>query len=805
MADIYRSLSEPQQAIDFYNQALEIQRRVNDRRQQANTVYKIADVYSSLGDYPLSIETYTQALEISTSVGDRTSIGLTLDRIGSVYRLAKEYPKALEFHNHALSRAREQDDSLREIGALSSISRDYEDSGNYAKARDTINQALVVSRKHKHSFGEAAALGQMSRVSLAAGEYQQALDVATQSLALIRKLTMPASEANVLGIMGKIYKGLQQPQQAIDTYTQALAIWRQLGDRTGEADTLYQVALIERERGNWHASRTHIENVLTIVEDIRTKVTSQDLRTTYLASVQQYYAFYIDTLMQLHKQHPSQGYDVLALHASERTRARSLLDLLIEARADIRTGVTPELLARERTLQQKLDTAEKRRLEVAQTNATQAHGFAKEITALLEEYRQLQAHMRTTSPRYAALTQPQPLTLAEIQQQVVDEETMLLQYALGEERSYLWAVTPTGMHSYELSKRDAIETAALQFYTLLRTPAPRLDLARGLQEGRDGSTRHASLGREAANNLSQMLLQPVAEQLGDKRLLIVSDGALQYVPFAALPRPQPRQSTATSRSPLGQRGKEVEPLLVQHEIVHLPSASTLGILRKQHTERTTTPQALGRSAPAPRIAVFADPIFSRDDERLGAMGRQVSHRPVETRTLDQRTLARATRATEVTLNRLPFTRQEAEQILALVPATHQLPALDFAASRAAVTSSDLSQYHIVHFATHGILNSTQPELSGVVLSLVDEQGTPQNGFLRLHDIFNLHLPAGLVVLSACETGLGEVVKGEGLIGLTRGFMYAGSPRVVVSLWSVDDEGNLAVNGEILQKNAARWT
>jgi CHAT domain-containing protein len=124
---------------------------------------------------------------------------------------------------------------------------------------------------------------------------------------------------------------------------------------------------------------------------------------------------------------------------------------------------------------------------------------------------------------------------------------------------------------------------------------------------------------------------------------------------------------------------------------------------------------------------------------------------------------------------------------------------DFAASRAIATSPQLSQYRIVHFATHGILNSKNPELSGVVLSLVDDKGTVENGFLRLHDIFNLNLPAELVVLSACKTGLGQEVKGEGLVGLTRGFMYAGAPRVLVSLWNVDDEGTSELMSRFYKK------
>jgi CHAT domain-containing protein len=282
-----------------------------------------------------------------------------------------------------------------------------------------------------------------------------------------------------------------------------------------------------------------------------------------------------------------------------------------------------------------------------------------------------------------------------------------------------------------------------------------------------------------------MLLEPVAQQLGNKRLLIVSDGALQYIPFSALPVP-------------GAKETEVVPLLVKHEIVNLPSASTLAVLRNEINGRKPAPKT---------VAVLADPIFSSNDERVKkpAAGQSLaSPQPTNGRSatlndLDTLALTRTARESGVTFKRLPFTRTEGDRILSLVPTAQKMQAFDFAASRTTATNPQLSQYQIVHFATHGILNSKNPELSGVVLSLVDEKGTPENGFLRLQDIFNLNLPAELIVLSACETGLGQDVKGEGLVGLTRGFMYAGSPRVMVSLWSVDDEGTSELMSRFYKK------
>jgi CHAT domain-containing protein len=245
-----------------------------------------------------------------------------------------------------------------------------------------------------------------------------------------------------------------------------------------------------------------------------------------------------------------------------------------------------------------------------------------------------------------------------------------------------------------------------------------------------------------------MLLGPVVSQLTARRLVIVGDGALQYLPFSVLPGP--KGSTAAG-----------EPLVVRHEIISLPSASTLAVLRQQLN---------GRPVAANAVAILADPVFDADDVRVTRGGAP----------------AASPQNAGERLPRLPFTRREAEGILSLARSASTMRALDFDASRDTATSQRLAQYRIVHFATHGFLDGEHPELSGIALSLVDRDGLPRNGYLRLHDLYTLDLPAELVVLSACQSALGEAVKGEGLVGLTRGFMYAGTPRIVASLWRVDD-------------------
>jgi hypothetical protein len=310
-----------------------------------------------------------------------------------------------------------------------------------------------------------------------------------------------------------------------------------------------------------------------------------------------------------------------------------------------------------------------------------------------------------------------------------------------------------------------------------------------------------------------MLLGPVAGELGQKRLVIVADGALQYVPFAALPMPVGDLNeagrgggiTKKSSSASGARAGFV-PLIVEHEVVSLPSASVLAVMREELRGRRPAPEA---------VAVLADPVFNRGDERLttakggrtggrGTAGARARPGHVDdTVGIDggtESTTQRALRSFDVLdegagLARLLFSQREAQAIMASVPAGNGMLALGFRASRTTVMSTELAKYRIVHFATHGLLNSEHPELSGVVLSLFDEAGRQQDGFLQLHEVYKLNLPADLVVLSACQTALGKEVRGEGLVGLTHGFMYAGAARVVASLWQVDDAATAELMGE----------
>jgi hypothetical protein len=387
-------------------------------------------------------------------------------------------------------------------------------------------------------------------------------------------------EAIAMKKLGDVYSRLGQVDKAQEMFTNALATFRNLGDLSSAAAALEGIARLEQQRGNLAAARKQVEESLALIETVRARSGSLQLRASYRAKVEDAYEFYIDVLMQQHAKDPAGGFDAKALQVSERGRARSLVEQLNEARVDIRRGVDARLLEKERDLTRVLNAKAQRELQFrARKDTNELATLQREISALEDEYQQVEAAIRQSSPQYAALTQPQPLGLKEIQQQL-DPDTLLLEYALGSERSYLWVVAPGSLKTYVLTKQDEIQKNAQQVYESLVARS----VSQSLETPAQRTSRIAqadSQFQQSAAELSRMILLPAAAELRNKRLVIVADGALQYVPFAAL-------SLANRR-----------PLILDHEIVSLPSASAFAVQR----------QNLANREPAPKtLAVIADPV-----------------------------------------------------------------------------------------------------------------------------------------------------------------------------------------------------
>jgi CHAT domain-containing protein/Tfp pilus assembly protein PilF len=737
----YRDLGEFDQAFSLYNQLLP--KTASSPQTQASVLLSLAQVHTKLSNTQEALDMYNQALGVWRSVNFQTGEAATLNNIGVVYTELGDYNQALATYNRALALVKELGNSKSIAATLNNIGGTYSDLQRYSQALLYYQDALQLWQEEEDLRGEASTFNNIGFVYAQLDKLDNALATYVNALPLWEKLGDRAGKASTINNLGYIYAQQGNLELALTYYNQALELRRQVGDRPKEALTLYSIAQAQRQQGDLELAQTTIESALTLLEDLRTRVSAQDLRSTFFASKQDYYEFYIDLLMELYRNNPDRGYDAKALEAKERASARSLLDLLTEAKIDLYTGVDPQLIQQEKDLREQLSALEELKLRLLRDNYREdrAAQLDREIEELLLTYRDVRARIRATSPHYANLTQPQPLTVEQIQQQVVDQDTTLVTYALGKERSTVWVLNSQGLHSAQLPSREAIEKAATEFREAVI--APTLRIRRRQTEG-------------TAHILSTMILDPIAPYLEGERLAIMSDGGLQYIPWAAIAAPA-SVNTYT-------------PLIVDYELVTLPSASSLGQLRQDIAQRQPAPKTL---------AILADPVFSPEDNRLDPQIQPPKDfLPPE--------LERSAREAGLIFDRLPFTQEEAEEILALLPPEETTQGFGFQASKAIATSPDISQYRILHFATHGLLNSITPELSGLVLSLLNPEGEAIDGFLRLHDIYNLDLRAELVVLSACETGLGKAVRGEGLIGLTRGFLYAGAARAIVSLWQVDD-------------------
>lgn len=743
---LLRSREQNGPALESYQQALERFRKLEDLHGQASALNNIGEVSFYLGRMRLAVEAYTEASDLWKRLNDMASQGTTLFNLGKAYMeegRPEEARDALEASRQVAARSGDKD---RLANRLSNLGELDQREGRLAEARANLEKALALQRQIGDERGQAETQASLGTALLKAGDLEGSWQAQSAALALFRKLGDRSGEGIALSNLGRVSYARKQDRDAVARQREARAAFESVGDRQGIALSRFGAARSLARQGDLAGARRELEPALDLVESLRGEAPGLSFRSSYFASKQHYWDLYVEILMQSHE-------EKLALQASERRSARGLLDALGETRAAVESQAAPALAAEIQDVEQRLRAAEEKRstLLAAHGDAAALAAIEGEIRSLLTRQDVLRNRMNERSPGAAELAPPAPLAVDDIQKHLLDPDTLLLVYSLGEEHGYLWAVSPRSVTAYTLPGREQIEAVARQLLEALP----------------QASGEAQASGQRAAKALSDLVLAPAAERIASfHRLLVMGDGALQLVPFAVLPDPAPREKAA---------GRDR--LLVEgHELVDLPSASVLSLLRSREPKARKPLEEL-------KIAVIADPVFRADDPRVQGARPPAVPPPLPAE------LSRSARDVGLDqLDRLPYTREEAESILDLVKKEKgtAFPAFDFDATRDLLTSGKLRGYHVLHIATHGLLDSRQPELSGIAFSMVDPTGAPRDGFLRLHEIYNLDLGAGLVVLSACETGAGKEVRGEGLEGLTRGFLAAGVPQLVVSLWDVGD-------------------
>jgi CHAT domain-containing protein len=674
---LWSVLGEPDKALVDYEEARSIFHGLGDQDSEAVVLNGFGRVSKELGNYEDSVRYFTKARQIFARVGDAFGEIAAIDGAAGAHWLLRHYEIAKSLYRIKLSRARAAADYWDYADALANLADVYVLERHFHRAQTLYSQALALCRSGAYIWGQIDTL-----ISLAG-----------------------------------LYSQTGRSQDAEHSFQEAFKLTESSGEVARQARAHYELARLYDSQHQVDQAKTESEKTIQIIESQRTKVSAYDSRATYFASVHDYYQLYINVLMELDNEYSGQGFAQRAFEAAERSKVRSLLDMLASSQTNSNCNNPAEPL--------KTTAGE---TEVSVTDA----------------------------PCRPA---PSALGLFEVQNEMLGDHAVLLEYALGEQASYLWAVDQDHIAAYPLPGSAEILRIADRYRSALMARQPVAGETAEHYADRVMRADH-EIGA-ISQELAKLILAPASDYLrGKKRVIVVPEGPLQYIPFAALPF------------------TDNQPLAANYDVVTLPSFSILKALRDA---------GANRPSPSQVAAVFADPVFNKDDERV-AQSLATTRHPASIM------LATALRDVQFGSNNIPRlrgSRKEAEDVVNAFSGQHVFEALDFEASRDTVLSSDLRQYRYLHFATHGVLDTAHPEFSGLILSLVNSKGEPEDGYLRLQDIYNLKLSADLVVLSSCNSALGKDLQSEGIIGLPRAFLYAGAERVISTLWKVDDQATAA--------------
>jgi CHAT domain-containing protein/tetratricopeptide (TPR) repeat protein len=787
MGEAYFYLANYRDAVSAFEQSLLLVRKAGQTTKALSLEAKIANNLGVIADTQYNKQKalihYLQAIAAYRRLGNRRTEATCLINIGNIYTSTGQPEEALQWYEQALSIHKELDNKQQEASVLNSRGAARYFLGQHLQAIEDQKASLELWRKLNNTGKQGWTLTNLAANHIALKQPQIALEALNDALALIRKGGNRRDEAYALHCLGDAHRLIGQLDKAIEYYQQALDLRQTLNEKILDAFSISRISQTEILRENFAEALFQSNRALALVEQVRQQYSNPLLGASYSSSTHHYYAEHIALLLKLHARQPASGYDIQAFQTSERAQARALLESLSALGADLRADMPAALTEREASLQKALDQIISERDKIVRgatspTRSARLQELETELRQLTTQMDELQGQMRASHPRYAALLGPQPLSPAEIQRQLLSPDSLLLEYFVAEDRLYLFALTSgseKALQVVEIPDKAAIEKAAGFFQRR------KFESAGELQ--RRFSYQNPEFAK-IVQLLSDELLAPVRPLLHKRKIWIVSDGSLQRIPFAALPDPRKTSSvTATKSGRAATRRSSITPLIVEHELAMLPSASTVAWLRK----------ALASRQPATgEIAIIADPVFSANDERVKGVAPQPRAEPAPiAQSLrgapDLEPVLRDLGGMVETgaLSRLPASRDEAQAIARLAPERSRV-ALDFDANLQMVMSGALSDYRYLHFATHAYVDDVFPGLSWLALSQVDRTGQEQLGYLRLNDIYRLRLNADLVTLGACRTGLGKQLRGEGMIGLTRGFIYAGAPRVMVSLWDVPD-------------------
>ncbi len=787
-------------ACELYEAAIPLARAEGRELDVARMQRPLGQAYATLGDAGKGRALIEESLRLAQAEGDfeeswkaRFELARMDQRTGSTQAAGEQLDELVKL-------AKERRDRPNQLAALVALAGLYVEIDARAEARRSLDEASRLARSLDRRYEQGIVEELEARLLWREGRFDEALqgfaevagatelgaslraNAETGSGLVLTELGRYAAAREAFEAawadLGELQRGSagtpllvnlswlaeqrRDCSEAALFAAQALEQALRLGDLSDEGSAYFATARALVCQGRLEEALPNMEKAIAAVEWVRAGVGTESLRNRYFASKQIYYELYLDLLDRLGREgRADAGFAGQALQVSERAHGRGLLEALGAGNVAVGSSRVPEAVRRRgEELRERLVALQSRlrRAEAEGSDPDLCQRLAADLADLRAQDEEQAAQVQALDPSYADLTRPSPLDLSEVQALLAGEDTQLLVFSPGREHYYGWLIDErsASWHRLEGSRShvDQLALDAYRYYSRSDQTGARVQL------------------QLATRQLAEVLFGPISDQLNAGRLAIVPSGALHYLPFAALPdlSAPPAEGLAEDRL-----------LIDRFEVVMLPSISALGAMRRMPGVPTLPEERY-------LLAAVGNPVITTDDPRLsGVVVDARARRPNEP------ALGGGSRRP---LGPLPFAGEEIEAIVALVQPPHralQLTGVD--ATREVVGSGQLLGARILHFATHGEFDSEHPERSGLLFSAFDRQGRYHDPWLRAFDLFNLKLPAQLVVVSACRSALGEELAGEGLVGLTRGFFHAGAPRVVVSLWDVHD----AATAELMKR------
>jgi CHAT domain-containing protein len=763
-------------------EALALSQQLGDKTRQARSVMQIAIAAFHSGQSDLAIEKFKQSAALAEQAGDNNLQSLSLNSAATLLTTAAAYEEALFFFNQSLALRRQLNDPRGEALILVMMSELYLVTSDFAKGEQLLQHALTIAHEMKANgkadlqleayillktaWGEylrgnnGAALAQVQNylaqetertsgtfkfeardqlgaIYLSMGEYEKAVEAYSDALEVARALKIAVSQAKAMGFLGWSQFQLGKPQEALNLVSQALAMLRQTGQSVGESILLNYLAEIQRVLKQEEAALTSFRQAIAIIDQQRTRAIPTEVsKGSMISKNHTVFSGAIDLLISLNR--PSEAFEV-----AEAYHARAFLDVLAESKIDLRKGLTLAQSRREETIFNRISSLQK---ELWKPGISAAHEsqLKKELQNAEQELEAFQVEMRYTSPRYANVKYVQPIKSERLSKELLDADTALVEFVLDEKKSFAWVIYQGKISSVVLPPRKEIDELVDEYRVVLADKVSALTVSSAIAKinGR---------GFE----LYQKVFAPLEDKLTSARkLIIVADGALVYLPFETLVRMNP----ATSKKNVAS-----DYLVDRFIISYAPSASALAAMKATTKQTTTQPKG---------IIAFGDPVYT---ELMSSASTAGGTNKGKANQLTERGFE---------LRQLPYTRTEVNAITSMFSTSERRAYLGAEAQEERVKTEDLSGYRYVHFAAHGMIDENHPARSAIVLSVLND--SKEDGALQMSEVMRLKLNADLVTLSACRTGLGKLLNGEGMIGLTRAFLYAGADSVVVSLWNVND-------------------